>query len=372
MPVQLRLAISLILLSLAIPAVCASVSTPNLFLVDGQAVKKPSPTPTPPPSGPNPGNPGGPSKTNVTTGPPAASSATGEKQMLIQREAAVEAGSNKIAEAELIRRTYTAGNEALGAAILAGQGGNSDSAVEKYTAAIAQYDQGLAVDAEHPALLANKAFALKGRGIERFNAVIRSKTLAEAGGNAAMQPAKDDFKAAAEAINKAVTLFKAQPVPTEPSELQLYNANKYVVLRIRAETLRLFVTKVDPTQVEAGVAAFKEYLAVETESAQKAKGQLELAQMLLDAGAADKALLEFQAILATQPESAEANLGAGLALYKSGDKSKFQEAANYLQRFVDLAPDSQPFKTDAKEILGELKNTENVTPQKAKPASKRP
>jgi tetratricopeptide (TPR) repeat protein len=86
--------------------------------------------------------------------------------------------------------------------------------------------------------------------------------------------------------------------------------------------------------------------------------------MLLDSGQADKALVEFQAILQTQPDSPEANLGAGLALYAAQDKEKFQEAANYLQHFVDVAPDTNPLKADAKAILAELKSTEKVVPDK--------
>ncbi|HEU4511416.1 MAG TPA: hypothetical protein VFR78_24520, partial [Pyrinomonadaceae bacterium] len=88
-------------------------------------------------------------------------------------------------------------------------------------------------------------------------------------------------------------------------------------------------------------------------------------------GAADKALAEFKAILAATPDSPDANLGAGLAVYATGDKTKFQEAANFLQKFVEVAPDSHQMKDDAKAILTELKNSENVTPEKGKPAPKR-
>lgn len=292
---------------------------------------------------------------------------------MTQQNAAADASTNNIPQAEILMRTFMAGNEALRAAVLASKGGNSDSAVEKYSTAIAQYDQGLAVDPEQPAFLANKAFALKERGVERYNAVINSKAFDEAGRNTASQAAKDDFKAATEAVDKAATLIKAQPVPTDPSEIQRYNANRYAVLRMRAEIWRVFVSKADPTQSEVALTAYKEYLALETDSAQKAKGQLEMAQMLLDAGAADKAFVEFQAIIATQPDSAEANLGAGLALYQSGDKNRFQEAANYLQRYVDLVPDTQTYKTDAKVILEGLKNTQNITPVKTtKPTRDRP
>jgi tetratricopeptide (TPR) repeat protein len=161
-------------------------------------------------------------------------------------------------------------------------------------------------------------------------------------------------------------------VPTEPTELTRYNANKLAALSVNAEAMRLFVSKADPTQADAGLAAFKDYIAAETEPAKKAKAQLDAAQMLLDAGSADKAFTEFSAVVTAQPDSPEANLGAGLSLFATGDKAKFQEAANYLQHFVDVAPDTNPFKADAKAILTELKNTEKVVPEKTPPRRRRP
>lgn len=297
-----------------------------------------------------------------------------KREELMKKNAEIEASNKKITEAnEVIGRTFKAGNEALQAAGVASKAKNSEEAIQKYTAALASYDEGLAADAEQPAILTNKAVALKGRGVERFNSTITSKTLDEAGKSAGLQGAKDDFKAAAETATKAVTLIKAQPAPTEPSDVQRYNANKYAAMVTAAEAMRLYVSKADGTQADAGVAAFKDYIAVETDPAKKAKAQIDMAQMLLDAGAADKALTEFKAILATTPDSPEANLGAGLAVYATGDKAKFQEAANYLQRFVEVAPDSNPMKDDAKLILAALKEGENVTPEKtSRPPRKRP
>jgi tetratricopeptide (TPR) repeat protein len=294
-----------------------------------------------------------------------------KREELMKKNAEIEASNKKITEAnEVIARTFKAGNEALIAAGTASKAKNTDEAVQKYTEAVTQYDAGLAADPEQPAILTNKAVALKGRGVEKYNAAVKAAD--DAAKNAGLQAAKDDFKAAAEASSKAVTMLKAQPVPTDPQEVSRYNANKYAAMLTQAESMRLYVSKADGTQAEAGLAAFKDYIAVETDPAKKTKAQLDMAQMLLDAGAADKALVEFKTILATQPDSAEANLGAGLALYASGDKEKFQEAANYLQHFVDVAPDTNTMKADAKAILTELKNTEKVVPEKIKPAPKRP
>src|SRR6185503_5160135 len=233
-----------------------------------------------------------------------------KREELMKKNAEIEAKNKKITEAnEVISRTFKAGNEALQAASVAVKANNSEEAITKYTAAVAQYDEGLGADAEQPAILTNKAVALKGRGVERFNAAVRSKTLDDAGKAALLQSAKDDFKAAAETSSKAVALIKAQPVPTEAAELQRYNGNKYAAMLTAAESMRLYVSKADQSQADAGITAFEDYIAVETDPAKKSKAQVDKAQMLLDSGQAEKALTEFKAILATTPDSPEANLG---------------------------------------------------------------
>jgi tetratricopeptide (TPR) repeat protein len=133
--------------------------------------------------------------------------------------------------------------------------------------------------------------------------------------------------------------------------------------------MRPFVTKADPTQVEAGQTAFEEYIAAETDPAKKAKAEHDLAQRLFDANAFDKALAAYQKILAENPDDLDALLRSGQALFNIGaisnDKAKYQEAANFLARFVDKAPDTNALKADAKAILDALKDQENVKPEKA-------
>src|SRR6185369_12698271 len=119
------------------------------------------------------------------------------------------------------------------------------------------------------------AVALKARGVERYNAAIRSKTLDDAGRTAAVDQAKADFKGAAEASTKAAGMLKAQTAPTDPAELDRYNKNRYAAYVTYAESMRLFVSKVDPTKADEGVTAFKDYMSVETDPAKKAKAQLD-------------------------------------------------------------------------------------------------
>jgi tetratricopeptide (TPR) repeat protein len=186
----------------------------------------------------------------------------------------------------------------------------------------------------------------------------------EAAKTAGLETAKKDFRDAVDSAAKAIELYKTQPAPTDPAALKSYETNKYYALAARAEGLRLLVTKADPTQADAALVAYQEYLAVETDPAKKTKARVDVAQMLLDSGASDKAFAEFQKILADDPANVDAMLGAGLALFQSGDKTKFQDAANYLQNFVDKAPETHRLKASAKEALDYLKSAENVKPQK--------
>ena len=252
--------------------------------------------------------------------------------------------------------------------------GNAALTAKNYDEAIKQYDTGLAADPDHPgapSLLTNKATALRTRGVEKYNAAIQAKD--DATKTAGIDAAKADFTAAAEASTKAVELIKKQPVGTDPNEQKQHETNKYFALSSRAESMRLFVPKVDPSKADDAIVAYQEYIAAEPDPAKKSKAQMDEAQMLLDAGAADKAAVEFQKIVAEKPDDPDANLGLGLALFSSGDKAKYQDAANYLQKFVNTAPDTHKFKADAKAVLQELKNAENVTPEKTttKPATRK-
>jgi tetratricopeptide (TPR) repeat protein len=279
------------------------------------------------------------------------------KQAEREREIAEVNAQNEKAKSanEIIGRAFKAGNAALMA--------------KNYDEAIKQYQEGLAADSAQSALLTNQALAYKARGVEEYNAGVSAKDDAEK--NTKLEAAKSDFKAAATASAKAAALVKAQPTPTDATELEHYNGNRLASYSTNAEAMRLLVTKVDGTQADAALVAFKDYISVETDPVKKAKAQIDAAQMLLDAGAVDKSYAEFHNILETQPDNPDANLGAGLSLFASGDKTKYQEAANYLQHYVDVAPDTHKFKADAKAILAELKNNEKVVPEKITPTRRR-
>ena len=274
-----------------------------------------------------------------------------KREEAMRKNAEIESRNKKIEETNaIVERTFNAGNAALG--------------LKNYDEAITQYDAGLAADPEQPMILANKSVALKARGIQKYNSGITAQN--DADKKTAMDAARSDFRAAADAMAKSVEMIKAQPVPADATQ---YNVNKLFAYANRADAMRLFVTKVDQSQADAGKAAYEEYMAIETDPVKKSKAQHELAQMLFDANAFEQALAEYKKILEASPDDTDALVKSGMLLFNIGamqnnDKVKYQEAANYLQQFVDKAPDTDKLKADAKAILDELKNQQNVKAEK--------
>jgi len=288
-----------------------------------------------------------------------------KREELNKKNEEIKAGNKKIEEANAaINKAYTAGNAAL------------QAKPPNYDEAIKDYDEGLAADPDHPgapALLTNKSIALRARGVNTFNASI--KLTDDAAKNSAQESAKKDWKDSAEAASKAVELLKKQPAPTDPNDIKTLTQSKYLALMARKEAMRFVVSKVDTTQVDPTVAAYQEYLEVETDAAKKTQGQHDLAQALFDASAYDKAKAEYEKILSANPDDPDALANMGLILYNQGfakesegnkdaAKASYQEAANYLQKFIDKAPENHRFKADAQAVLENLKNQQNVQAEK--------
>jgi tetratricopeptide (TPR) repeat protein len=300
---------------------------------------------------------GGSSTAGNSAGNPApaeSKEAKAAREEMAKKNAEIEEKNKKITESnEVVSRTFKAGNDALFAT------------PPRYDEAITQYREGLAARPEEAALLTNLSEALRRRGVERFNVAIKATD--NDAKTQGLDAAKKDWTEAADTASKAVGIVKSGSPTGENVNQAAYEQNKKAAISTRALSLRLVATKVDQSKAAEALAAYQEYMNAETDPAKKARIRAEALQTLFDAGATELAVGEAQKVLAENPDDIDANRIMGLALFASGDKSKFQQAANYLQHYVDKAPDTDPLKASAKESLEYLKTAENVKPEKTQP-----
>jgi rubredoxin len=190
----------------------------------------------------------------------------------------------------------------------------SDSEIHSRSAA---YDEGLA-----PIRTARdsdqQSSALKGRGVERFNAP-SVEDLDDAGKTPDCKQPKDDFKAAAETHqgsddDQGPAGSDGRPKYSDTTRTSTRDAHA-------AESMRLYVSKGDGTQADAGLAAYKDYIAVETDPAKKAKPS-SIWRRCCSTRAPLTKRYGVQGDSRDDADSPEANLGAGLAVYATGDKGQ--------------------------------------------------
>jgi tetratricopeptide (TPR) repeat protein len=253
--------------------------------------------------------------------------------------------------------------------------GNNAIKAKDYSAAIARYTAGIDADPDFagsaPVLLNNRAVAYRLRAIDEYNAAVKA---ADAEKTAGMEKAKEDLLASLDSYNRSLAVLKGAP----PADITPATAEKakYDALSGLVETHRLLVTtKSDLTKADEAQQAFDAYFAVETDAVKKAKAQLNYADMMREIGDSEKAIAGYRVVLQNSPDNVDAMAGLGLSLFNQGvianDKALLQEGLNFMQKFVETAPDTHPLKASVKDAVDYLRSQEKLTPQKVTPAPKK-
>ena len=238
--------------------------------------------------------------------------------------------------------------------------GNAALEAKNYAEAINQYNQGIQLDPEQAIFYAQKAVAMRFRGVERFNGADKSKDREQK--NAERDAAREDFKGAAEAMEKAVAVYR-QRVSAHAADGSAPAANDELgYLAERSETYRIALqtsTSVDPS---VAVSAIEEYIAKETDPVKRDRAQASLGNALFVAGRVDDSIAKYREILAKNPGNLDAMMGLGIALAAKvvdpvKDAALLTEARDMLQQFVDKAPDTHPRKAEAVESIKYLDDT---------------
>lgn len=268
-------------------------------------------------------------------------------------------------------------NQIVSAALKAG---NDAFAAKNYDLAIQKYEEGIAADPKFigsaPIFYNNRGVVLRQRAVDSYNAGIKAADASEKIAN--FGKTRQDFADASAGYLNSWNLLKNAAAADIPDKTS-YESSKSQTLKGAIETFQMAVRteQVDPALIDAAKALIPEYQAAEPDGAKKAAASLALADLYRVTGDSENAITAYKAILDSSPDNLDALSGAGLSLVNLGfvnnDKTKLQEGANLLQKFANIAPDTNKYKADAVALIDTLKKEQNVTPQKVTtPAKKKP
>jgi tetratricopeptide (TPR) repeat protein len=289
------------------------------------------------------------------------------REALEKQRLEVEAKNKRILETnEIVEKAVTEGNKALNEK-------NWEAAVTSFRAG---YEADPTFSGTAPFFLNSLALALYNRGTDRYNASVK---MTDQTAKAAQRDlAKADFDESVLSCERSLEILKTATA-ADPTAQKNIEVNKYKAIELRKNAFRLMAqTGVNRTRGKDAAVAFAEYLAAETDPAKKTKGQMDLAMTLQDSDEFESAIVEFRKILVEDPNNVDALVGLGLSLVTVGyvtmdadqvkGKAELQEAANTLQKFADLAPETHKLRQSALDSIAQLKDI--VTPQKpTKPAA---
>jgi tetratricopeptide (TPR) repeat protein len=262
----------------------------------------------------------------------------------------------------IITAALKAGNDAFNAK-------NYDLAIDKYTEGI-NADPAYAGSA--PVLLNNKGVALKIRGIDEYNRGVKSTDAAEKA--ALTAKAKQDLLDSQAAFASSWKILKNAPAG-EIQNQATADKGKYDALVGLTEVYRLIAaTKAGTPNAAEAKEAFDAYVAVEPDAAKKAKVQITYGDIMREAGDSAAAIEAYRSVLTTTPDNPDALAGLGLSLFNAGvvanDKAQMQEGLNYMNKFIEVAPETHPLKSSVKDAVDYLKTQEKLAPQKVTPKKK--
>lgn len=287
-----------------------------------------------------------------------------ERAELEAKNKEIEAKNQKIEKAnQIIARANKEGGDAY--------------AAKDYDTAILKYTEGIDADPDFigsaPIFYNNRSAALTQRAINNFNRLVKVTDPAEK--LAGMPAVKKDFADAVDGYVKSWNMLKA--ATPEPNAKAAIETHKLTALRGAKEAMvkATQTEQIDPSLVEAAKSLLPEYSAVETDPVKKHEASMVLGHMYRILEKREDAVVAYKKVLETSPDDVDALAYAGIMLVdlgwlKDNDKELSQEGANFLQKFVSVAPDTHKLKAGAVEYLAILK-AQSIIPVKATPTKRK-
>ncbi|HZF41429.1 MAG TPA: carboxypeptidase regulatory-like domain-containing protein [Blastocatellia bacterium] len=279
----------------------------------------------------------------------------GQPANAADQKKAMEEYEKKRAEVESKNKKMTEEHEAMKKRFDAGQ---QLMASKDWNGAANEFGEAAKLDAEQQAVWQGLALALYNRGVTSFNESTKDPT-----NTTKRDAAKQDFNDSVNAIGKALALV--EPLLNDPQKGAQAKKSKAAYLKSKADAEYLLTAKLGVAEmVDAAVKDYKEASALSDTPAEKTTFELKAAQTFYDAGKYDESISAYQALLQTDANNIEALYWLGLSYV---GKEKFQDAANTLQKFIDLAPATDSRVADTKPVIQSLVVGNNLQPPKSDP-----
>ena len=231
-----------------------------------------------------------------------------------------------------------------------------------YSSALSEFEQASAVDpAKHAAMKllnyrasANLAEVHYQLGVDLFNKRQRDE-------------AKPHFVAAVAAANKAIAVASDDTAENNPG----LNADLIVYYNILAKNAMLLVEHYGAADLIDDTAKSIDK-AEALDAVNKNKWGVLRGDLYRSAGRTDDAVKAYKAVIAADPNYADALYGLGLTLIASTERAQIQEGANTLAEFVAKAPATDKRVPIVKDALEGVKNAYKVEAEKpATPARRK-
>jgi TolA-binding protein len=275
-------------------------------------------------------------------------SAADQKKMIEENQkksAEIEAKNKKLTEEhEEMKKHFESGQQLM--------------ASKDWNGAATEFGEAAKLDTEQQAVWHGLGLALYNRGVTNFNEYTKDTT-----NTTKKDSAKQDFNDSINAVGKAIALVESQL--SDPQKGAQAKKSKVAFLKNKADAESLLATKLGVAEMgDAAVKDYKEASALAETPAEKTSFDLKAAQTLYDTSKMDEAVVAYQALIQADATNIEALYWLGLSYVAQG---KFQESADTLQKFIDLAPATDPRVADTKTVIKDLVVGNNLQPPKSDP-----
>jgi hypothetical protein len=236
-----------------------------------------------------------------------------------------------------------------------------------YAAALSEFEQATTVDPGKHAAMAELAYKANANlaeahyqiGVDLFNKKDRAG-------------AKPHFEKAVEASNKAIALASTAAPSDAGAAGAGAGANNDLIVyyNILAKNAQLLVEYYGAANlIDDTVKALDKAASIDV--ANKGKWGVAKADMFRAAGRTEDAVAAYKAVIAADPNNADALYGLGLTLIASTERQQIQEGADTLALFASKAPATDKRVPIVKEALEGVKNAYKIEAEKPSSKAKR-